>query len=157
MKNLILTTLVLCFASCSPIYYTNPPVSSASAVPMVGAPLGPMMVPLPPQNVGFLHGFPAQWEERRWALINYTKFYLALRINGMPLVVVDNQVAIPHLPPGKTAYFAVSQYGETNFEADGFLPPDFTKPVVHCERVKHVDPLSSGAWKEVGIEPIHCR
>jgi len=155
MKNLMMAIAFFC-TSCSPIYYTNPPVSSASAVPM-GAPLGPMMVPLPPQNVGFLHGFPAQWETRRWALINYTKFFLRVRINGMEMVMQDNYVAVPHLPPGKTIHFAVSEYGETHFEADGFLPPDFAKPVVHCEWGKNVDPLNSGNWREVGIEPINCQ
>ncbi len=144
------------WVGCGPIY-------SHSAPPPVGAPIapGPMagqaFAPMPPQHVGFLHGFPRRWEVRRWALTNDTKFFLKVRMNGREMIFLDNNVQVPHLPPYTTVDFVVSEYGPVVIEATGFLPPNYANPVVRCKVGAKIDPLTGGSWKSLCVSPISCR
>lgn len=158
MKSKSLLLAIIWVAGCRPIY-------SHPAPPPVGAPIAPLnpvspankiSAPLPPQHFGFLNGFPRRWEVRKWALTNNTHFWLKVRMNGQPMIIFDNNARLPHLPPYKTAYFAVNQYGNTRVEAEGFLPPDFQTPVVHCKVEGEVSPLIGGALKQVYISVLRC-
>jgi hypothetical protein len=117
----------------------------------------PQVVQMPPQNVAFLHTDPPGCPTSRiWKIYNDTKYYAQVRMNGVAMSFMDNNVSLPHLPPRKEAWFCVHRFTELDLEWMGYLPPDFTNPVVDCEEKDFLSPEPGWDGPETGLHAYHC-
>ncbi len=133
--------VILMIGGCSPIYYAGKPAPPpASTNPSV-----PSGLTQPPKLaskeglIAYLHSWPYQRSPRVVELINYSHYYLQVRLDGQKVIFQDNTEVIPHLPPGKQAYTFTYRFGNVEVEADGFLPPIWEK-VAHYSGDEYFSP-----------------
>ena len=148
---------------------TTPSVSAFPAAPslpavggMFGSAVGVGYCVAPPEGVAYVngHGFPGQCiGPNLFRLINTSSYYASVRMDGRDVLLFDQDVALPFLPPGQEAWvfipfaeMAVGSSGERHdLEFVGYLPADLTGNVPldelnrpHDRQTTYLSPSSRG-------------
>jgi hypothetical protein len=127
----------------SPSYL--PPAAYGPSMGAMGYGGGYFVPPPPPGDLGFVngHGYPAAWRgPHRVRLANGMDMYIRVRMDGADISFTDQYVGLPLIPPGQDAVFYTplnqtdldSGCEQHHFEFEGYLPPDFSRPVVRSSR-----------------------
>lgn len=147
-------------------YYSQPPAyippSAYGSVGYGGGYGGYMIPPPPPGDLGFVngHGYPGAWRGPHMVrLSNGTDWYIRVRMDGVDLSFADQAIGLPLIPPGQDAVFytALDQTDlnsgceQHHFEFEGYLPPDFSRPVVRSGR----EQTFCAGWEEQRVQIGH--
>jgi hypothetical protein len=151
-------------------YYSQPPsyIPPAAYGPQMGAVgyggygSGYFVPPPPPGDTGFVngHGYPGAWRGPHMVrLANGTDWYIRVRMDGVDLSFADLYVGLPLIPPGQDAVFytALDQTDLDSgcevhhFEFEGYLAPDFSRPVVRSGR----EHTFCAGWEEQRVQIGH--
>lgn len=142
--------------------YSQPGYIPPAAYGVAGANGGYFVPPPPPGDLAFVngHGYPGAWRGPHMVrLANGTDWYIRVRMDGADISFTDQTVGLPLIPPGQDAVFYTaldetsldSGCEQHHFEFEGYLPPDFSRPVVRSGR----EATFCAGWEEQRVQIGH--